>query len=55
MSAEKKDISFSKNIKENKRVKEYLTEDEIEFCLKPNNYIGHSHEIIERVLDSINA
>ena len=55
MSAEKKNISFNKNIKENKKIKKYLTKDEIESCLKPDNYIGHSHEIIKRVLDSINA
>ena len=54
MDAEKKAITFSQNISENKDVKKYLTKEEITYCLEPNNYIGHSHEIIDKVLSSIN-
>ena len=54
MDAEKKAITFGQNISENADVKKYLTNDEILHCLEPNNYIGHSHEIIDKVLSSIN-
>ena len=54
MNAEKKGITFRENIKENKEVQKYLNNEEILYCLEPDNYIGHSHEIIARVLSSIN-
>ena len=54
MEADKKGLTFSQNIKNNDEVKKYLSDDEITNCLKPNNYVGHSHEIIDRVLSSIN-
>ena len=54
MEAEKKGLTFSQNIKDNDEVKKYLSDDEITNCLEPNNYVGHSHEIIDRVLSSIN-
>ena len=54
MEAEKKGLTFSQNIKNNDEVKKYLSDKEITNCLEPNNYVGHSHEIIDRVLSSIN-
>ena len=42
------------NIKDNGEVKKYLSDEQITDCLEPNNYVGHSHEIIDRVLSSIN-
>jgi adenylosuccinate lyase len=53
MDAEKNNISFSEAIYNNKAVKGYLTTDQIEECLKPENYIGHSEEIIDKVLGSL--
>ena len=54
MDAERKAVTFSQNISENSDVKKYLTKKEIMHCLEPNNYVGHSHEIIDKVLSSIN-
>tara|TARA_E500000081_G_scaffold135873_1_gene149218 strand:+ start:1740 stop:3077 length:1338 start_codon:yes stop_codon:yes gene_type:complete len=54
MDAERKAVTFSKNISENSDVKKYLTKKEIMHCLEPDNYVGHSHEIIDKVLSSIN-
>ena len=54
MDAEKKAITFSQHISENEDVRKYLSKEEIMHCLEPNNYIGHSHEIIDKVLSSIN-
>ena len=54
MEAEKKGLTFSQNIKDSGEVKKYLSDDEITNCLEPNNYVGHSHEIIDKVLSSIN-
>ena len=54
MDAEKKGITFSENVKGNSEVQKYLNNKEINHCLNPDNYIGHSKEIIERVLASIN-
>ena len=54
MEAEKKGVTFSQNVSNNEEVKKYLSNEEIDHCLKPNNYVGHSHEIIERVMSSIN-
>jgi adenylosuccinate lyase len=53
MDAEKNNISFSEAICNNKAVKGYLTTNQIEECLKPENYIGHSEEIIDKVLGSL--
>ena len=54
MDAEKKGITFSENIKANHEVQKYLNNDDIMHCLEPNNYVGHSHEIIDKVLALIN-
>ena len=54
MEAEKKGVTFSQNVSNNEEVKKYLSKEEIDHCLEPNNYVGHSHEIIERVMSSIN-
>ena len=54
MEAEKQGLTFSQNIRDNDEVKKYLSDKEITNCLEPNNYVGHSHEIIDRVLSSIN-
>ena len=53
MDAEKDNISFADAIKNNKEVKKHLDSNEIEYCLEPQNYTGHSKEIIERVLGSL--
>ena len=53
MDSEKKRITFSENVKDNSEVQKYLNNKEISHCLKPDNYIGHSKEIIEKVLASI--
>ena len=45
---------FSENIKANAEVQKYLSNDEIHHCLEPDNYVGHSQEIIDKVLASIN-
>ena len=54
MDAEKKGITLSENVKDNSEVQKYLSNKEISHCLNPDNYIGHSKEIIEKVLASIN-
>ena len=54
MDAERKAVTFSQNISENSDVKKYLTKKEIMHCLEPDNYVGHSHDIIDKVLSSIN-
>ena len=53
MDAEKDNISFADAIKDNKEVKNYLDSNKIEYCLEPQNYTGHSKEIIEKVLGSL--
>ena len=53
MEAEEKDTTFADAIKDNKEVKKYLSSNEIEQCLEPQNYTGHSEEIIDKVLDSL--
>ena len=53
MDAEKDNISFADAIKNNKEVKKHLDSNEIEYCLEPQNYTGHSKEIIEKVLGSL--
>ena len=53
MEAEEKGTTFADAIKDNKEVKKYLSSNEIEHCLEPQNYTGHSEEIIDKVLDSL--
>jgi len=53
MEAEEKGTSFADAIKNNKKVKKYLHSNEIEHCLEPQNYTGHSEEIIDKVLESL--
>ena len=53
MEAEEKGTSFADAIKNNKEVQKYLDFNEIEHCLEPQNYTGHSEEIIDKVLESL--
>jgi len=53
MEAEEKGTSFANAIKNNKEVKKYLASNEIKHCLEPQNYTGHSEEIIDKVLESL--
>jgi adenylosuccinate lyase len=53
MNAEKNSMTFTDAISNNKIVQGYLTNNQIEECLKPENYIGHSDEIIDKVLGSL--
>ena len=53
MDAEKRQLTFSEAIRENQTVKKYIDDTEIEKCLMPDNYTGHSEEIINKVLDSL--
>ena len=53
MDAEKDNTSFSDAIKKNKEVKKYLTSSKIDHCLEPQNYTGHSEDIIDKVLGSL--
>ena len=53
MDAEKEQKTFSEAIQENQVVKKYISDSEIEKCLIPDNYIGHSEEIVDKVLDSL--
>tara|TARA_B100002051_G_scaffold107276_1_gene102247 strand:+ start:9936 stop:11264 length:1329 start_codon:yes stop_codon:yes gene_type:complete len=52
MEAESEGVTFANAVRENKIVKEKLGKEKIEFCLNPVNYVGHSEEIIDRVLDA---
>ena len=52
MEAESEGVTFADAVRENKIVKEKLGKEKIEFCLNPVNYVGHSEEIIDRVLDA---
>ena len=52
MEAESKGVTFADSVREDKIVKEKLGNEKIEFCLNPENYVGHSEEIIDRVLDA---
>ena len=52
MDAEKKGITFTEAIQKNPVVLQKLGDEKIQNCLKPENYIGHSEEIIKRVLDA---
>jgi adenylosuccinate lyase len=53
MDAEKNSMTFSEAVSNNKAVKKVLTNEQIKECLKPENYTGHSKEIIEKVLGSL--
>ena len=53
MDAEKNNMTFADAIDKNKTVQGYLTNNQIKECLKPENYIGHSKEIIDKVLGSL--
>jgi adenylosuccinate lyase len=53
MDAEKSSMTFSEAVSNNKAVKRVLTNEQIKECLKPENYTGHSKEIIEKVLGSL--
>ena len=53
MDAEKKGISFAEAIQNDKEIKSYLNQKDIDYCLEPQNYIGHSEEIIDKVLGSL--
>ena len=53
MDAEEAGEQFSEAISKNKIVKDKLGEKMIAKCLEPKNYIGHSSEIVDRVLNSV--
>jgi adenylosuccinate lyase len=53
MDAESNKMTFNEAISSNSIVKEYLAKDLIQKTLQPENYIGHSEEIINKVLDSL--
>jgi len=53
MDAEETGKTFSDAVCENKIVREKIGEKMIAKCLEPNNYIGHSSEIVDRVLNSV--
>jgi len=53
MDAESNKLTFNEAISNNSTVKEYLSNEIIQKTLDPENYIGHSEEIINKVLDSL--
>tara|TARA_B100000029_G_scaffold306636_1_gene299454 strand:- start:1153 stop:2505 length:1353 start_codon:yes stop_codon:yes gene_type:complete len=53
MEAEKSNITFAQAIEKNKDVLSYLSQEKISDCLDPQNYTGHSEEIISKVLGSL--
>ena len=53
MQSEKSNITFAQAIEKNEEVLKYLNQKEISDCLDPQNYIGHSEEIISKVLGSL--
>ena len=53
MEAEKSNVTFTQAIEKNKEVLNYLNKKEISDCLNPQNYTGHSEEIIDKVLGSL--
>jgi adenylosuccinate lyase len=53
MDAESSKITFNEAISSNSVVREYLDKEVIHETLQPKNYIGHSEEIINKVLDSL--
>ena len=53
MQSEKSNITFAQAIEKNEEVLKYLNQKEISDCLDPQNYTGHSEEIISNVLGSL--
>ena len=53
MEAEKSNVTFAQAIEKNEEVLSYLNKKEINDCLNPQNYTGHSEEIINKVLGSL--
>ena len=53
MDAEEAGEQFSEAIFKNEIVKDKIGEKMIAKCLEPKNYIGHSSEIVDRVLNSV--
>ena len=53
MDAEETGKKFSVAVCENEIVREKIGEKRIAKCLEPENYIGHSSEIIDRVINSV--
>ena len=53
MQSEKSNITFAQAIEKNEEVLKYLNQKEISDCLDPQNYTGHSEEIISKVLGSL--
>ena len=53
MQSEKSNITFAQAIEKNEEVLKYLNQKEINDCLDPQNYTGHSKEIISNVLGSL--
>jgi len=53
MDAEEAGEKFSDAVSENELVREKIGEKIIAKCLEPKNYVGHSSEIVDRVLNSV--
>ena len=53
MDAEEAGEKFSDAVNENEIVREKIGEKMIAKCLEPENYVGHSSEIVDRVLNSM--
>lgn len=53
MDAETNNLTFNEAISTNSIVNKYLETEVIRKTLQPENYIGHSEEIVDKVLDSI--
>ena len=53
MDAEETGEKFSDAVSKNKIVREKIGEKTIAKCLEPKNYVGHSSEIVDRVLNSV--
>ena len=53
MEAEKSNMTFAQSIEKNNEVLKYLSQKQISDCLDPQNYTGHSEEIISKVLGSL--
>ena len=53
MQSEKSNITFAQAIEKNEEVLKYLNQKEISDCLDPQNYTGHTEEIISNVLGSL--
>ena len=53
LEAETNKTTFNEAISCNLTVKKYLDEKAIAQTLQPENYVGHSEEIIKNVLDAL--